>query len=79
MHEVLTQLGFETKNGRDYRNSSKELAVVVLPEGFSLYAWGILRSGSTGIWQRPSQGPALWTASEAGWRSMFKNPEFRLF
>lgn len=40
MHEVLSQLGFETKNGRDYCNFSKELAVVVLSEGFYLYAWG---------------------------------------
>ena len=39
MHEVLTRLGFETKNGRDYRNSSKELAVVVLPERLYLYIW----------------------------------------
>ena len=39
MHEVLTQLGFKTKNGREYHHCSKALAIVVLPEGFYLYAW----------------------------------------
>ena len=40
MHEVLTQLGFTTKNGRDYLHKSKEMSMVVLPDGVYLYAWG---------------------------------------